>query len=144
MRLVLDTNVVVSALLWKGTPRLLLRTSGAERVDLFTSDKLLAELADVLSRNKLKKRIVGLGISSTELLDTYARQAAIVEPTDLPRIAPDPDDDVVIGTALAAKADLLVTGDRPLLSVANYQGVRFVSVRDALDEVSRAPSRDIA
>ena len=39
-----------------------------------------------------------------------------------PRIAPDPDDDIVIGTALAAKADLVVTGDKPLLSVAESRG----------------------
>jgi uncharacterized protein len=53
-------------------------------------------------------------------------------PTSLPRTAPDPDDDVVIGTALAAKADLLVTGDRHLLSVGEHQGVRIVGVAETL------------
>jgi len=48
--------------------------------------------------------------------------AQVVRPTPTPRIVSDPDDDVVIGTALAAKADLLVTGDQPLLSVGKYQG----------------------
>jgi hypothetical protein len=56
----------------------------------------------------------------------------VVRPTPTPRIASDPDDDVVVGTALAAKADLLVTGDRPLLSVDKYQGVRIVGVAEAL------------
>ncbi|MDO8925461.1 MAG: PIN domain-containing protein [Sideroxyarcus sp.] len=57
---------------------------------------------------------------------------AVGRPTPTPRIASDPDDDVVIGTALAAKADLLVTGDRMLLSVAEYLSVRIVSVAEAL------------
>lgn len=48
------------------------------------------------------------------------------------RIVADPDDDVVVGTALAARADLLVTGDRGLLDIGAYQGVRIVSVSEAL------------
>jgi predicted nucleic acid-binding protein len=48
------------------------------------------------------------------------------------RLAPDADDDVVITTAMAAKADLLVTGDRTLLAVERYDGGRIVSVFEAL------------
>jgi putative PIN family toxin of toxin-antitoxin system len=130
--MVLDTNVVVSALLWKGAPRRLLRAAAVAHVELFTSDPLLAELADVLSRSKLKRHIAGLGVSPTELFSTYARQVEIVQPTDLPRLVPDPDDDVVIGTALAAKADFIVTGDRTLLAVGKYEGVRIITVSEAL------------
>ena len=60
----------------------------------------------------------------------------MVRPTPTPRIVSDPDDDVVIGTALAAKADLLVSGDRPLLSVEKYQEVRIVSVAEALELIA--------
>lgn len=52
MRLVLDTNVVASALLWGGVPRLLLRAGREERIELFTSTPLLAELTDILWRRK--------------------------------------------------------------------------------------------
>ncbi len=54
----------------------------------------------------------------------------------MPRIAPDPDDDVVIGTALAANADLIVTGDAGLLSVEQYRDIRIVSVADALKSIA--------
>jgi hypothetical protein len=137
MRLVLDKNIVVSALLWKGAPRRLLRAAAVARVELFTRDPLLAELADVLLRSKLKRHIAGLGVSPTELFSTYARQVEIVQPPDLSRLAPDPDDDVVIGTALAAKANFIVTGDRTLLSVGAYEGVRIISVSEALDAVAQ-------
>lgn len=50
----------------------------------------------------------------------------------------DPDDDVVIGTALAAKADLLVTGDHALLDVWTYQGIRIASVAEALGVIATA------
>ena len=67
-----------------------------------------------------------------QIVDLYSQLAALVRPVSTPRIAPDPDDDVVIGTGLAAKADLSVTGDRGLLSVVQHEGIRIVSVTEAL------------
>lgn len=132
MRLVLDTNVVASGMLWGGSPKLLLQARREKRVELYTSMPLLAELTDILSRRKFEKKIAASALAVDQLVDHYAELAQVVRPTDIPRIAPDPDDDVVIGTALAAKADLLVTGDRMLLSVSEYQGVRIVGVAEAL------------
>jgi hypothetical protein len=62
---------------------------------------------------------------------------SLVKPTPVPRIASDPDDDVVIGTAISARAQFIVTGDAALLSVGGYEGGRIVSVIQALDAVSR-------
>lgn len=138
MRLVLDTNVVASAVLWGGVPRLLLQSGRDKRVELITSAALLAELTDILGRRKFDKKIAASTLSVDQLVDRYAALAALVRPTPTPRIAPDPDDDVVIGTALAAKADLIVTGDKPLLSVADYQGVRIVGVSRALSIIGTA------
>ena len=135
MRLVLDTNVVASALLWGGVPRLLLQAAREKRVELFTNTPLLAELTDILGRRKFEQKIETLILSIDQLVDRYAEMTTLVRPTSTPRIAPDPDDDVVIGTALAAKADWIVTGDRPLLSVAAYQGVQFVRVRHAVQTI---------
>ena len=132
MRLVLDTNVVASALLWGGVPRQLLQAARERRVELFASTLLLAELTNILGRRKFEKKIAESMLSVDQLLDRYAALATLVRPAPTPRIAPDPDDDVVIGTALAAKADLIVTGDRPLLSVIEYGGVRIIGVSEAV------------
>lgn len=132
MRLVLDTNVVASALLWDGAPRLLLQAGREKRVKLFTSAALLAELSNILARRKFDKKILASGLNVDQIVDRYAVLAALVRPASIPRTAPDPADDVVIATALAAQVDLIVTGDKPLLSVAEYQGVRIISVDKAL------------
>ncbi len=58
MRLVLDTNVVASALLWGGVPRLLLQAAREKRVELFTSTPLLAELTDILGRRKFAQSVI--------------------------------------------------------------------------------------
>ena len=138
MRLVLDTNVVASAVLWGGVPRLLLQAGREKRVEVFTSAALLAELTDILGRRKFDKKIAASTLTVDQLVDRYAALAALVRPSPTPRIAPDPDDDVVIGTALGARADLVVTGDKPLLSVAEYQGVRLVGVSQALQIIGTA------
>ncbi len=138
MRLVLDTNVVASALLWSGVPRLLLQAAREKRVELFTSTPLLAELTNILGRHKFDKKIEISMLSIDQLVDHYTELTSLIRPLAIPRIAPDPDDDVVIGTALASKADWVVTGDRTLLRVSEYQGVRFVSVSHAVQTIATA------
>ena len=114
----------------------MLQAKREKRVELYTSTPLLAELTDILSRRKFEKKIAASLLTVDQLVDHYAELAQVVRPNNIPRIAPDPDDDVVIGTALAANADLLVTGDLALLSVGKYQGVGIVVVAEALRMVA--------
>lgn len=139
MRLVLDTNVVASALLWGGTPRQLLQARREQRITLFTSLALLAELSDILGRRKFDHKIAASLMSVDQLVDRYADLASVVRPTAVVGVAPDPDDDVVIGTALAANAELVVTGDKGLRSVGEHRGVRIVGVGQALAIIDRPP-----
>lgn len=136
MRLVLDTNVVASAILWGGSPRLLLQAAREKRIALYTSTPMLAELSDILARRKFARKIAASLLTIEQLVDGYAQLATLVRPPALTGIAPDADDDVVIATALAAKADLLVTGDKPLLSVGSYQGVRIARVMETIQLIA--------
>jgi len=138
MRLVLDTNVVVSAFLWDGVPRRLLQIARQNSIALYSSTPLLLELTEVLARTKFQTKIAASALSVDELVDLYAELALIVKPVSVPRTAPDPDDDVVIATALAARADFIVTGDKGLMSVHQYKGGRIVSVREALLLVAKS------
>lgn len=136
MRLVLDTNVVASAMLWGGTPLSLLQAGREQRVGLFTSTALLAELTNILSRTKFDRKIVASKLTIDQLVDRYADLTTLVRPIPVSGIAPDPDDDVVIGTALAAQAQWIVTGDKPLLSVTEHRGVRIVPVSEAVQSLT--------
>jgi uncharacterized protein len=142
MRLLLDTNVVASAMLWGGVPHMLLQAAHEKRVTLFTSTPLLAELTDILGRRKFEKKITASKLSVDQLVDRYADLCTLVHPAPLSGIAPDPDDDVVIGTALAAQVDYIVTGDQPLLSVGMYQGVRLIGVSKAVRIITTAPTKN--
>ncbi len=132
MRLVLDTNVVIAALLWDGTPKVLLEASVKGRAELFTSIPLLAELTTVLERGKFEAKIMVSGLTIDGIVDRYSGLSRLVKPEPTGRIAADPDDDVVIGTALAAKADWIVSGDGHLLALKAWQGIGILTAVDAL------------
>jgi len=78
-------------------------------------------------------------MSVDQLVSGYSSLAAVVRPVNVDRIAPDPDDDVVIGTALAASAERVVTGDHGLLSIGAYRGVQIISVSEMLAILDLAP-----
>lgn len=135
MRLVLDTNIVVSALLWKGSPHALLaKVRERPAVTLYTSARLLAELADILSREKLATLVRASGRTPDALMQTYLNVARIIAtPQVVPRVvARDPDDDHVVACALAAQTDLIVSGDGDLLELKAHRGIRIVSAVEAL------------
>lgn len=140
MRVVLDTNVVASAMLWGGAPLRLLQAARAGRLSLCTSAPLLDELCEILGRPKFERKLAAARCSPEQLVAGYAALAAAFRPTPVPRLAPDPDDDIVIGTALAAHATLIVTGDKPLLSVGTHAGIRIVTVSGAIAALDADPS----
>lgn len=92
---------------------------------LFTSAQLRAELADILGRRKFAKKLAASSLSVEQHSKRYA--ALATAPIVIVGVAPDPDDDVIIGTALAAQADAIVTGDRTLLSVTEYRHITLTT-----------------
>lgn len=97
MRVVADTNIIISGLLWRGNPRLVLEMARAGAIDLFTSVTLLTELEDVLSREKFARRLASVGVVPHDLALGYAALALVIEPTNIePAIVADPDDDAVL------------------------------------------------
>jgi uncharacterized protein len=138
MRIVADTNTVLSGLLWhQGPPRRLINLARERTVTLCTSRTLLAELAEVIGRDKFAKRVHVAALSAAELVQDYERLAEIVEPQPLPiPTSRDPDDDHVLACALAGKADLIVSGDRDLLTLHQYQGIPILSTTAALARIA--------
>ena len=138
-RLLLDTNVVVGALLWSGPPWRLMEQAMDDGIELFSSPALLAELQRTLSKSKFIKRLALLQTDVPTLVHRYETIVTLMEPSEVPRVVPtDADDDHVIAAALTADAELIVSGDRDLLSLVSHQGIPIVSVREALERIAHA------
>jgi uncharacterized protein len=138
LRLVLDTNVVVAGLLWTGPPRRLIQSAiEGKAVDLFSSPVLLDELAHTLAYSKFASRIQSFGTSIDALVGQYTALVSLVLPASVPRVVMnDADDDHVISAAVAARAELIVTGDRKhLLPIGTHQGLAIVTAREVVDKL---------
>lgn len=132
----LDTNALVSGVISAGgPPRRLLDGARAQAFEMCSSTVLLAELLDVLSREKFAARLARAGLTPLSIVSELRRMAHMVAPDNVPRVIEnDPDDDHVVACAVAAHADLIVSGDKHLHSLGGqYKGIRIVSPNEALE-----------
>jgi len=137
VRLVLDTNVLVSSLTGTAAPRKLVDAARAEAFTLCTSETLLAELERVLSRAAFARRLQAAGLTVRGLVDDLRALALVVSPPSVPRAVPnDPDDDHVLACAIVASADAIVSGDRDLIDLHAYQGIPILKPAEALARIA--------
>jgi uncharacterized protein len=135
VRLVLDTNVLVSALITKGTPPdLLYQAWDAGTFELVIPDAQLDELRRVVEYKKLRPYIQR--DEAEALLETIDAAALVVEGLPEIDLSPDPDDNVILATAIVGKVDLLVTGDKSgLLELKAVHGIPIVTPKEALSRI---------
>jgi putative PIN family toxin of toxin-antitoxin system len=131
VRVVIDTNVLVSAFIVGGKPRRLVLKLLEEHT-MILSRQMLAELADVLARDKF--------IVKTSQVDRFlaslVRKSKIVTPSSRFKvISEDPDDDVVLNTAYNGKADYIITGDKHLLALKEFKRIKIVTVTQMLENL---------
>lgn len=126
-RAVVDTNVLVSAFLAPaGTPGRLLSAWREQRFIAITSPQLVSEYRRILGEPRLTARFLKEPGEVTKDLDRLLAYADEIELEDIPPIAGDPGDDVVLATAVAGSAAYVVTGDKPLLALGQHRGVRLL------------------
>lgn len=139
MRVVLDTNVLVSALITRGTPPdRLYQAWLRNEIELVTSAAQIDELADVLSRPKLRKYVDPADAAG--LVSDILLRAIVIRDMPVPRRSPDPKDDAILAAAVAGEAKLVVSGDKPgILALREVQGIPIRTPREAL-QIALGPS----
>ena len=138
MRIVLDTNILIGALITKDTPpdRLYQAWLRGE-IELVTSRAQIAEITEVLARPRIQQLIDAEEAAAiVENLDARAVVLDTPQPVDL---SPDPKDNPILATAIAAQADLIVSGDkRHVLALEDIDGIPVVTAREALNRLDTA------
>ena len=133
MRIVLDTNILISGLLSSvGPPSQLLRFWLEGKFELVTSKAQLEELSRVFDYDKIRKKISSE--QAKDFLNHIDALALVVDTLPIVDLSPDPDDNAVLSTAIEAKADFIVSGDKPdLLSLKKVEGIPIITARRGLN-----------
>jgi putative PIN family toxin of toxin-antitoxin system len=141
VRVVLDTNTLVSAVLSpEGPPRRLLDAARGQAFEMCTSPVLLAELQEVLGRDKFALRFRQSGLIPSVFVREIHRLSNVITPAQVPPvIAADADDDHVLACAVTSQADLIVSGDKHLLSLGgSYLGIAILRPVEAVAWLGRS------
>lgn len=132
IRVVADTNVFISALMFGGLPARFLDVAFAGSFVLVTSPVLLEELDD-----KLRTKFGVSFPDADRIRSRLERASELVSALPiLSVIEDDPDDDRVLECAVAGRADYIVTGDRHLLKLGSYEQIPILTVREFMDRLS--------
>jgi putative PIN family toxin of toxin-antitoxin system len=139
VRVVIDTNVLISALLSSTSlPAHLVTLWQEGRFDLLTSADQLDELMRVTRYPKIRDRLAPA--LAGRLINQIKDLAVSIENSPLVTISPDPDDNYLLGIASAGGADFLLTGDKhDLLALKLFEGTKIITVRDFLTSHKRLP-----
>lgn len=136
MRLVFDTNVIISAVIGRGVPYRLMLACRQHRIPIYTSIELLSELEGVLHRRKFSSQLGKLHLDGDEVIRRFRKSSTlVVVSTSYPRIARDPKDDKVLACACAAHATAIVSGDKDLLILNPHQNIPILRPRETLQRI---------
>lgn len=132
IKAILDTNVVISAIVFGGKPRRVLNLAIEGKVSLFFSEPMFEEIREILGGRKFR-------FTAPQLL-AVERELEAISDTVYPDkrikiVKDDPDDDVFIECALAADADYIVSGDKHLLDLKSYGNIKIVNAAEFVELV---------
>jgi putative PIN family toxin of toxin-antitoxin system len=130
MKVVLDTNVLVSGVFFSGPPRQILEAWRDGRIELVASLEILEEYRRVGERLSAEFR----GVSLEPFFTLLAMNAQIVQPRSLPRtVVSDPTDDKFFACALGADCRIIVSGDKQVLAAAGFEGLEVLRPRSFVE-----------
>lgn len=132
VKVVLDTNILISAILFGGKPRRILNLALRGEIKVCVSEPILEELKGVLRRPKFGFGAEVIQTILTELIGL----ADFVHPSQKIKIvAEDSDDNRIIECALEARADYIITGDSHLLNLVRFKDILIVTPDKFLEKL---------
>jgi uncharacterized protein len=134
MKVVLDTNIWLSGLLWGGLPGQILQQVELGTLQAIASEAILDELARTLDRPKFQRRLERLGLDVAGILGAV-RQVVVMVPDELIVVENlrDPKDAMIVAAAIVGSASVIITGDQDLLVLGEVSGVKILTPRDFLE-----------
>ena len=126
MRVVVDTNVVISGTFFGGKPREILEAIVDGRISAFATPEIVGEYQEIVDEMISRKQ----GHLRRDVLAPFEEALSIAEPQTHVEVCRDPDDDKFLGCAIDALAIHIVSGDKDLLTIRSYEGVEIVTAAE--------------
>jgi putative PIN family toxin of toxin-antitoxin system len=131
MKIVLDTNVLISGIFFSGPPSTILHAWHSRKRQLCVSVDILEEYLNVAER--LASRYAGIEYEG--ILELIVQNSELVQAPDLPdRVSKDPDDDKFLACALASNTSIIVSGDSDLILVSGYADIQVLPPKAFVSE----------
>ncbi len=125
-------------MLWGGKPAEIIESAEAQKVNIFLSEEIVAEINEVLTFPKIKKIYKTLGLRSEDLVEAVLKIGKFAKVTKKLHVGEEhPDDDRFVECAQSANADYIVSGDKHLLKVACYKQTKIVSVSEFIQIINK-------
>jgi len=131
VRVVIDTNVLISAIFWTGKPKQILNKVRQEEITFLTSEFILEELKNVL--RKADKPFKLSEEDADRIVIAMRELAVVVKIGSHVSVCQDENDNRVLECALDGNADCIITGDFHLLQLGSFQKINIMTVSDFLD-----------
>jgi putative PIN family toxin of toxin-antitoxin system len=133
MRLLLDTNTIISGLFWNGVPEQVYQAASVEPHILLTSNALLLELEPILRRPKFAPALTASKQTADSILTRHREIVEIASPADVPPVSVrDPKGRAVLACAVGRRADVIVSGDKDLLVLGSFEGIPILTAQQCL------------
>lgn len=135
MKIVIDTNVVISAIFFKGKPYELINMvlNRSNEIDAYASPSIISEYIEIFHRMIDKK---GIKEPVNCPLDSFINSLSMIQDTNSIHASRDQDDDKFIECAFNCKALYIISGDNDLLDIKEYEGIKIVKVDDFLKSLT--------
>ena len=132
MKVVLDTNIFISAFLWTGNPRKVLKRIANGFDELYITDDILKEIASALSRKKFNLNIERIN-EYLQIIESFSIKLSSKNKYE--EISRDKDDNKILQCGIDGNVDFIITGDNDLLVLENYKNIKIIKAKEYLDIV---------
>jgi len=139
MRIVADTNIVISATFWKGDSFRVMKLADKDLIKLITSLELIKEYNKIINRDEITYKVVNKKLIANKAIRKVINESIIIQPKiKLNIVKEDPNDNKIIECAVAGKAKYIVTRDKHLLKIKKYKNIKIVTPKEFLKRIKKA------
>jgi len=137
MRIVVDSNVLVSASFWNGDSERIIALAESKKLELFLSKEIIDEFTRVLGYEDIKRKIRDKGLEMKRTVEKIEAISTIIEPKiKIKAVIDDPSDDKFIECTVEARADYLISKDKHLLKMKSFRDIDIITPKEFLKKLA--------